>query len=40
MAAHLNFLKMNGLGNEFIVIDARKTSPRWGRMPCAHLLTR
>ena len=28
--ASLRFLKMNGLGNDFIVIDARKTMPRLG----------
>nr|WP_320144418.1 diaminopimelate epimerase [uncultured Cohaesibacter sp.] len=30
MAPHVHFLKMNGLGNEFIVIDARKTKPQLG----------
>ncbi|SNY90599.1 diaminopimelate epimerase [Cohaesibacter sp. ES.047] len=30
MASHVQFLKMNGLGNEFIVIDARKTKPHLG----------
>ncbi len=30
MASHVQFLKMNGLGNEFIVIDARKTMPPLG----------
>ncbi|WP_319531498.1 diaminopimelate epimerase [uncultured Cohaesibacter sp.] len=30
MASHVQFLKMNGLGNEFIVIDARKTKPQLG----------
>lgn len=31
MASHMQFLKMNGLGNEFIVIDARKTRPQLGQ---------
>ena len=30
MASHVQFLKMNGLGNDFIVIDARKTKPQLG----------
>jgi diaminopimelate epimerase len=30
MGEQLHFLKMNGLGNEFIVIDARKTKPQLG----------
>ncbi len=30
MSEQLQFLKMNGLGNEFIVIDARKTMPQLG----------
>lgn len=30
MESQLQFLKMNGLGNEFIVIDARKTMPQLG----------
>ncbi|PLW76333.1 diaminopimelate epimerase [Cohaesibacter celericrescens] len=30
MASHVQFLKMNGLGNAFIVIDARKTMPQLG----------
>ena len=30
MASHVQFLKMNGLGNDFIVIDARKTMPQLG----------
>lgn len=30
MATRLQFLKMNGLGNAFIVIDARKTKPHLG----------
>ncbi|MCV6545768.1 MAG: diaminopimelate epimerase [Cohaesibacter sp.] len=30
MSEQLHFLKMNGLGNEFIVIDARKTMPQLG----------
>ena len=30
MASRLQFLKMNGLGNAFIVIDARKTKPQLG----------
>lgn len=31
MASHVQFLKMNGLGNEFIVIDARKAKPLLGQ---------
>lgn len=31
MTAPIQFLKMNGLGNEFIVIDARKAMPDLGR---------
>lgn len=30
MGEQLHFLKMNGLGNEFIVIDARKAKPQLG----------